>query len=30
MPCACAERTVGWDDRVWLSFAPEAVVLLTG
>ena len=24
------ERTVGWDDRVWLSFAPEAVVLLTG
>ena len=25
-----AERPIGWKDRVWLSFPPEAVVLLTG
>ncbi len=25
-----AERPIGWEDRVWLSFAPEAAVLLTG
>ena len=24
------ERPIGWDDRVWLSFAPEAGVVLTG
>ena len=24
-----AEPPIGWDDRVWLSFAPEAAVLLT-
>jgi putrescine transport system ATP-binding protein len=24
-----AERTIGWDDRVWLSFAPEAAIVLT-
>jgi putrescine transport system ATP-binding protein len=24
-----AERAIGWDDRVWLSFPPEAAVLLT-
>ncbi len=24
-----AERAVGWEDQVWLSFAPEAAVLLT-
>jgi putrescine transport system ATP-binding protein len=24
-----AERPIGWDDPVWLSFAPEAAVLLT-
>jgi putrescine transport system ATP-binding protein len=23
------ERPIGWDDRVWLSFAPEAAVVLT-
>jgi putrescine transport system ATP-binding protein len=23
------ERPIGWDDRVWLSWAPEAVVVLT-
>jgi putrescine transport system ATP-binding protein len=24
-----AERAIDWDDRVWLSFAPDAAVLLT-
>jgi putrescine transport system ATP-binding protein len=24
-----ANRTLGWDDRVWLSFAPEAAIVLT-
>jgi len=24
------ERPIGWDDRVWLSWAPEAAVVLTG
>lgn len=24
-----AERPIGWEDRVWLSFAPDAAVLLT-
>ncbi|MGA7452802.1 MAG: ABC transporter ATP-binding protein [Rhodoplanes sp.] len=24
-----AERPIGWQDRVWLSFAPDAAVLLT-
>jgi putrescine transport system ATP-binding protein len=23
------ERPIGWDDRVWLSFAPDAAVVLT-
>jgi putrescine transport system ATP-binding protein len=23
------ERPIGWDDRVWLSWAPEAAVVLT-
>ena len=23
------ERPIGWDDRVWLSWAPEAAMLLT-
>ena len=23
------ERPIGWDDAVWLSFAPEAAVVLT-
>jgi putrescine transport system ATP-binding protein len=24
-----AERTIGWDERVWLSFPPEAAIVLT-
>jgi putrescine transport system ATP-binding protein len=24
------ERPIGWDDRVWLTWAPQACVLLTG
>jgi putrescine transport system ATP-binding protein len=24
-----AERPIAWEDRVWVSFAPEAAVLLT-
>lgn len=24
-----AERPIAWEDRVWLSFAPDAAVLLT-
>jgi len=23
------ERPIGWDDRVWLSWAPEAAMVLT-
>jgi hypothetical protein len=23
------ERPIGWDDRVWLSWAPESGVVLT-
>jgi hypothetical protein len=23
------ERSIGWDDRVWLSWAPEAAMVLT-
>jgi putrescine transport system ATP-binding protein len=23
------ERQIGWDDRVWLSWTPEAAVVLT-
>ena len=23
------ERPIGWDERVWLSWAPEAVIVLT-
>ena len=23
------ERSIGWDDRVWLTWAPEAAMVLT-
>jgi putrescine transport system ATP-binding protein len=23
------ERSIGWDDRVWLNWAPEAATVLT-
>lgn len=24
-----AERAIGWNDKVWLSFPPEAAIVLT-